>query len=594
MKKIKELKWRLDDIVTMEKFDKLEKEIKKEVGRAGGWIEKLKPEMSGKDFREMVDWWQGLEEMISRLMYRPYLMETTDSKDQQAKLLKAKASDITLFYGRKLRPMAHWLKGKNVDGLKRLDDENAKRLFTAVADLKCVFVHGRKAAKYTLEQREEDIISNKDTYGLETVMDLRNLIETEMVYDFCPKGGRRRKIGTREELLVMVHSEKAEKREAAYRALLTEHKKHIDKLFLIYQSVVKNWSYEAKLRGYKSPIAMRNFANQVPDEAVETLLRVCTEEREVFGSFFELKAREMGVKKLNRFDLYCPRKGKEKRYGFGEAKRLVLETMYDFSKRWGRAGEKIFNEGHIDSHPRVNKRGGAFCATVGPTVTPYVLLNHTKTLNSVYALAHELGHGVHSLYANKHRILAQGAGLPLAETASTMTEMLLFEKLLTEEQDGDIKKTMLWKKMGDAFAAILRQNYFTKFEVEAHERFSKGLTVEELGGLWMKGLREQFGNSVEIDPIFAYEWGYVSHLFDNPFYCYAYSFGELLSLSLFGRYKKEGKSFIPEIERILEAGGSEEPDKVLKRVGVDMRSEEFWRQGFEVIKGWQEKLEEKN
>jgi len=463
-----------------------------------------------------------------------------------------------------------------------------------VVDLEYVFNYGRKAAKYTLEQREEDIISNKDAYGLGAVTDLRDLIETEMIYDFYPKGGRKEKIKTQAELLVMVHSEKAEEREAAYRALFTEHKKHIDKLFLIYQAVVKNWDYEAELRGHKSPISMRNFASQVPNEAIETLLKVCTEEKGVFGRFFEFKAKEMGVKKLSRFDLYSPRKNKEKEYEFGEAKRLVLETMYDFSERFGRTAEKIFEDGHIDSHPRTNKRSGAFCATVGPAITPYVLLNHTKTLRSVYALAHELGHGVHSLYANKHRILAQGASLPLGETASTLAEMILFEKLLTEERDKEIKKTMLWEKMGDSFATILRQNYFAKFEIEAHKKFGEGLTVDELGELWMRGLKEQFGANVEVDPIFAYEWSYISYIFDSPFYSYAYSFGELLSLSLFGRYRKEGKSFGLEIEKILEAGGSEDPDKVLKRVGVDMRSEKFWRQGFEVIKRWQEKLEEEN
>jgi len=594
MKNGKELRWKLDDIVAMGDFDGLERDIKKEIEKAEEWIGKLNPEMSEKDFEKMVDWWQKLEEMISRLMYLPDLMESANSKDRGAKLLMARAKDTTLFYGKKLRPMVFWLKGKDVDGLKKLDDKNANRLFEAVIDLKYVFDYGRKAVKHTLEQREEDIANHKDTYGLGAVINLHDLIESEMVYDFRPKGGRRRKISEREELSIMVHSKKTEEREAAYRALFAEYKKHIDKLFLIYQSVVKNWDYEAKLRGYRSPISMRNFANQIPDETVESLLKVCTEERGVFGRFFELKAKEMGVKKLSRFDLYCPRKGKEKEYEFGEAKRLVLESMYDFSERWGRAGEKIIKEGHVDSHPRVNKRGGGFCATVGPATTPYVLLNHTKTLEGVYALAHELGHGVHSLCANKHRILAQEASLPLAETASTMTEMMLFEKLLTEEKDVKVKKTMLWKKMGDSFASILRQNYFTKFEIEVHGKFSKGLRVEEVGKLWMEGLKEQFGGSVEIDPVFTYEWSYVSHLFKSPFYCYSYSFGELLSLSLFGRYKKEGKSFVPEIEKILEAGGSENPDKILKRVGIDMRSEDFWRQGFEVIRGWQEKLEEKD
>ena len=153
---------------------------------------------------------------------------------------------------------------------------------------------------------------------------------------------------------------------------------------------------------------------------------------------------------------------------------------------------------------------------------------------------------------------------------------------------------MLWEKIGDSYATILRQNYFVKFEIEAHKRFAKGLTADGLSELWMKGLKEQFGASIDIDPIFAYEWSYIPHIVHTPFYCYAYSFGGLLALSLFGRYKKKGKSFVPKIEKILEVGGSEEPDKVLKRVGVDMGSEEFWKEGFGVIDGWVRKLTEGN
>ena len=607
MKKEKELRWNLDDVVAVADFEKLRKEIRGETKKAKTWIKKLRPEMSQKDFGAMVEWWQKLEEKVSRLVYLPHLMEEADQKNKLAKKLKIRANDTMLEYGKKMRPVDFWIKGLEVEGLKKLDDKNAKRLFEAVTDLRYVLELGRKLAKYSLNIREEEIVDNKDVYGIGTVLNLREMIETEMVYEFKIKGKKVRKIKTQGELSKYVRSEKREERKEAYRSLLTEQKKHIDKLQAVLVASVNNWDYESRLRGFKSPISRRNIANQVPDEAIEALLKTCSKKGEVFGKFWDYKAKNLGVKKLKRSDLYAPRQrragvgqrraGESKKYEFEEAKKIVLETMYDFSEKFGKAGEKIIEDKHIDSHPRINKRSGAFCATVGPKISPYVLLNHDDGLRSVYTLAHELGHGIHSLYAKNHGVMAQQAGLPLSETASTLAETILFEKLLDKDQPSTRgrqgkadRNAMLWEKISDSYATILRQNYFVKFEIELHEKMKEGLGVKEISDMWMKGLKEQFMGKVEIEPMFAHEWSYIPHIVQAPFYCYAYSFGELLSLSLYKRYKEEGKSFVPKIERILEAGGSEDPDKILKRVGIEMRDENFWQGAFDIVEEWIDEL----
>jgi oligoendopeptidase F len=436
-------------------------------------------------------------------------------------------------------------------------------------------------------EREEEIDDNKDVYGQGAISDLRGLIEAEMVYQMG-----KRKIKTQAELLKYIHSKNPKVREEAYLALLTKQKENSDKLFVIYQSVVKDWGFETKIRGYKSPISMRNFGNQVSDKAVETLLKVCEEERKIYWRYFKYKAKSLGKEKLSRFDLYAPMKETKKReYSFDESKKLVIGAYKQFDKKFAELAEKVFIEQHIDSLPKINKTSGAFCATVGPAITPYVMLNHTNTLRDVSTLAHELGHAIHSLMANKHYPGSQRANLPLSETASTLGEMILFEKMLAEEADPQIKKQMLWEKMADSYATVLRQNYFVKFEMAAHELIAKGATCKNLEDLYLTNLREQFGQAVKVDSIFRNEWMYISHIFESPFYCYAYNFGELLSLSLYARYKSEGDKFIPKIKTILESGGAEDPTKVLAKIGVNVESEEFWRGGFKIIEGWQKDLE---
>lgn len=241
--------------------------------------------------------------------------------------------------------------------------------------------------------------------------------------------------------------------------------------------------------------------------------------------------------------------------------------------------------------PNKDKRGGAFCVTVAPEITPYVMLNFTGKSRDVSTLAHELGHGIHSLYANKHHPSSQQANLPLAETASTLAELILFEKVMEKETDKEIKKAWLSDKMADAYATICRQNYFIKFEIAAHKVIEEGISADDLSKLYFESLKEQFGNSVSIDPLFKYEWSYISHIFESPFYCYAYNFGELVSYALFANYKKDPRTWVKIIEKILEAGGSEEPQKILQSAKIDICSPKFWQDSFKIISAWEEKLE---
>lgn len=582
------LKWNLEDICKPDQFEGLLEKIRKESLKTEDWWKKLSPRMKTEAFWEFIEFDQELAEKFSRLVYLPELMEATDNKDEKARLWKAKVNDLILEHNQRSRKIEHWLKGLAVNGKEKLDDKNAGRLFVAVPDMEYVLNYSRLAAKHTLGQSEEEIIDNKNVTGGEAISDLRGLIEADFEYKLGKKI-----IKTQGELLKYIRSEKAEERKGAYEALFNKHRENIDKFFVIYQATVKDWGFETKKRGYASPIARRNFGNQVSDRAVEALLTVCAEEREVFHKFFEYKAKKLGTNKLSRFDLYAPIETKAKKrpeIKYEEAKRQTLEAFEGFSLRFAKYARQIIEDGHIDVMPAKDKRSGAFCATVSPKISPYVLLNFVGEERDVSTLAHELGHGVHSLYAQKHYPTTQHAGLPLAETASTLGEMILFEKMVEKEKNRERRNEMLVEKIADSYATILRQNYFVKFEIEAHKKLTEGATAEEINQIYLQGLREQFGKSVEVPEIFKYEWLYVSHFFETPFYCYAYSFGELLSLSLYARYKKEGKSFVPMIEKILEAGGSEEPTKLLRGVGVDMESKDFWRESFGVVKQWVDML----
>jgi len=161
---------------------------------------------------------------------------------------------------------------------------------------------------------------------------------------------------------------------------------------------------------------------------------------------------------------------------------------------------------------------------------------------------------------------------------------------LNSETDPLVKKSMLSEKIADSYATILRQNYFVLFEKEAHQKIPTGITAIDLNKIYLKNLNDQFGSTVLVDQLFGYEWSYISHIFESPFYCYAYNFGELLSFWLYARYKENPALWKPRIEEILTAGGSQNPTNVLKNVKIDIRSPKLWQESFDIIKVWQEKL----
>ena len=175
---------------------------------------------------------------------------------------------------------------------------------------------------------------------------------------------------------------------------------------------------------------------------------------------------------------------------------------------------------------------GAFCSTISPRITPFVLINYTGESRDLFTLAHELGHAVHSMAAGSKSILVQHAPLPLAETASTFSEMLLYDAISGEMGQGE-ETTVLAGKIDDLYATIPRQAFFTMFETKAHQKLVDGATAGQVSGIYADTLKEQFADSVEISKDFASEWLAIPHFYHSPFYCYSYSFGNLLAASLF-------------------------------------------------------------
>jgi len=557
-------------------------ELEKQVAAFEALRPSLSPALAEKDFAAAVGAYDALLRRLSRLDGFAELSFAENTQDPKVQSLQARMQQLGAETANRTLFFQLWWKA--------LDDAAAARLLAAGGDFRYWLEALRLQKPYTLSEAEEKVINLKDVNGSAALVTLYDSITNRYTFTLVVDGETRELM--REELQVHFRSPRPEMRAAAYQELYRVYAQDAGILSQLYQYRVRDWRSEnVRLRGFASPIAVRNLANNIPDDVIDMLLELCRSNAGIFQRYFTLKAKTIGVDRLRRYDLYAPVAGTEKTYGYSEAVELVLESFRRFVPRVADLAKKVFDENHIDSEGRRGKRSGAFCATVGPDYTPWLSQTFKGKPEDVATLAHELGHAVHSLMADQHSLLTQHAALPLAETASTFGEMLLVDRLLELDPAMDVRRTLLFREMDNHYATILRQAYFALFERQAAEIIDQGGTVEDLSAAYQANLREQFGASIDLSDDFRHEWLAIPHFHHAPFYVYAYTFGELLVLSLYQQYQREGEAFKPRYLQILAAGGSDSPENILRRAGIDMRAAAFWQGGFDVVEASLGKLQ---
>ena len=544
--------------------------------------EQLRSDLPAAEFLGYVQQLETLTLGMGRLNYYPSLRFAENTQDQNALTLMARVEQFTAELANRSLFFELWWKA--------LPEAEAERLMAESGDRRYWLESLRMFRPHTLSEAEEKIVNLKNVTGASALSTLYDTLTNRYTFHVTVDGSPREM--TRGELMSLVRQADPHLRAQAYQELYRVYGQDGPILGQIYQTLVRDWrSEQVQLRKFSSPIAARNLANDIPDAVVDTLLNVTRQNTGLFQRFFRLKARLLGMERLRRYDIYAPVVQSDKTYAFPQAAEMVFSSFREFDPQFAQLAERVFAENHLDSQVRKGKRGGAFCATAAPTLTPWVLVNYQGRADDVATLAHELGHAIHSMLAGHHSVFTAHACLPLAETASTFGEMMLVDRLLSSEEDPNVRRDLLFRQMDDAYATIQRQAFFALFERQAHSLIEEGASVDALAEAYLENLREQFGEAVEVADEFRWEWVSIPHIYNVPFYVYAYSFGQLLVLSLYQQFQQEGQAFKPRYRRILEAGGSVAPVKLLAEAGIDIYAESFWQGGYAVLSRTLDQLE---
>jgi oligoendopeptidase F len=577
-------RWSLADLLPTtsgSEFDQRLDDLEARVVELESRRERLSSDISEEDFGALMGLYESITEHIYRLYGYARLQFSADTQSQEALGFLGQMEQLYTDIQNRVLFFSLWWKG--------LPDADASRLMASSGDWRYYLESLRRFKPYTLTEPEEKIINLKNVNGVDALTTLYDMITNRYVFGLDIDGEAHKL--TRAELARFIQGSRPDLREAAYRELNRVFANDGNVLGQIYIHCVRDWRSEnLDLRRYRSPITVRNMYNDIPDSVIDTLLDVCRRNTGIFQRYFRLKASWLGLEKLRRFDLYAPLTAADKTFSYSWAMSTVLDSLDGFSPLLADHAERVATSSHIDSEVRPGKESGAFCYSAVPGLAPWVLLNYTGKVRDVATLAHELGHAIHALVAAEHSIFTFHSTLPLAETASVFSEMLLTERLLAQEEDPNVRRNLLASMVDDAYVTVMRQAFFVLFERRAHRLVSEGKTTDDLRRVYFENLTEQFGDAVEVDDMFQWEWVSIPHIYVTPFYCYAYSFGQLLVLALYQRYKEEGKTFVPAYLKLLAYGGSASPGFLLSEVGVDMNSAEFWQGGFDVISGMIDRL----
>ena len=446
----------------------------------------------------------------------------------------------------------------------------------------------RKEKPYQLEDRLEQLFHEKSVTSRSSWDRLFNETMTALRFEV---GGKKLSL---EPTLNLLLDPDEKKRRKASEALAKVFKENVRLFTLITNTLAKDKEISDRWRGFVDVADSRNLANRVEKEVVDALVAAVRDAYpRLSHRYYAMKAKWLGKKKLAHWDRNAPLPEEPKQViGWDQARETVLTAYGDFSPRMANIAGKFFADGWIDAPVREGKSQGAFSHPTVPSAHPYILLNYQGKPRDVMTLAHELGHGVHQVLANKQGPLMAPTPLTLAETASVFGEMLTFRALLDQAPTKRERKALLAAKVEDMINTVVRQIAFYNFERKVHtERREGELTSERLGEIWLEVQRESLGPAIDLRPGYETFWCYVPHFIHAPFYVYAYAFGDCLVNSLYAVYEKAEKGFAERYLDMLAAGGTKHHSELLKPFGLDARDPEFWQRGLSVIEGLIDELE---
>ena len=518
----------------------------------------------------VLDAYYGLHRRLSKLSVYARMRFDQDTTDSTYQTMSAKIGSLGVKIGAASAFVEPEILSYSKEQLEAAEKENERTAY-----------YGRKieemlrGQEHTLDAEKEELLAAAGDMA-EAPDDIFSvLMNADMKYpDIVLEDGTHLPLTNSTYISYMESPDRAV-REGAFKTLYGQIASLKNTFAAIYRGNLKQAKFYAQSRKYSSARAMYLADSNVPESVYDNLLSAVHEALPMMYRYVAVRKKVLGVDKLHMYDVYTPIVAAQNQtYEFEQAKQMVLEALKPMGEDYLSHAREGLENRWIDIYPNKGKKGGAYTWGCYDS-QPFILLNYTKNLDSVFTLIHEMGHSIHSYYS----ITAQDYAYSdykifVAEVASTCNECLLMHDLLKKTTDKEQRKYLLNHYLDSFKGTLFRQTMFAEFEKTAHDYCAQGkpLTAEALSQMYLELNQKYFGPDMEKDEEIAYEWMRIPHFY-TPFYVYQYATGYSAAVALSAKILKEGKPAVDAYMSFLKGGESKDPIDLLKMAGVDMTTE---------------------
>ena len=542
-------------------------------------VENLKKELSlfkGTFYKEekLLEFFIKQEEMdkISYKLFRyPQLARDIDSLDKEA----VENFQKIQFLFSEIHTELSWVNPELIENRDKIEKWMIKEEF---ADYRFGLENLFRLQKHVLGENESRLLSYFSSYFSSPKTIYSEITVTDVEWPTV-------KLSTGEEVAVtpanysriLTKNRNQQDRKVMFEKYYGIYKKKENTIGAIYNSILQKDIAKMKAYNYESFLSSFLEGNDIPEKVYLNLINTVKSNTEPLKRYLSLRKKILGLEKYYSYDGSVDLIEFEKDYEYDEAKEMVLKSVAPLGEEYTGKMKKAMSEGWIDVFEVKGKRSGAYSAGVYG-VHPYMLLNYNRTLDSVFTLAHELGHTLHTLYSDENQPFSMsGYTIFVAEVASTFNERLLLDYMLENVEDPKEKIALLDQEIGNITGTFYFQSLLADYEYQAHLLSEKGMpiTAEILSGIISKLFEEYYGENVEKEELMNVLWARVPHFFNSPFYVYQYATCFASSAILYEgiiREKDERKrqEALGRYIELLSSGGNDFPMNQLKKAGVDL------------------------
>lgn len=518
----------------------------------------------------VLDAYYGLHRRLSKLSVYARMRFDQDTTDSTYQTMSAKIGSLGVKIGAASAFVEPEILSYSKEQLEAAEKENERTVY-----------YGRKieemlrGQEHTLDAEKEELLAAAGDMA-EAPDDIFSvLMNADMKYpDIVLEDGTHLPLTNSTYISYMESPDRAV-REGAFKTLYGQIASLKNTFAAIYRGNLKQAKFYAQSRKYSSARAMYLADSNVPESVYDNLLSAVHEALPMMYRYVAVRKKVLGVDKLHMYDVYTPIVAAQNQtYEFEQAKQMVLEALKPMGEDYLSHAREGLENRWIDIYPNKGKKGGAYSWGCYDS-QPFILLNYTKNLDSVFTLIHEMGHSIHSYYSRTAQDYAYSDyKIFVAEVASTCNECLLMHDLLEKTTDKEQRKYLLNHYLDSFKGTLFRQTMFAEFEKTAHDYCAQGkpLTAEALSQMYLELNQKYFGPDMEKDEEIAYEWMRIPHFY-TPFYVYQYATGYSAAVALSAKILKEGKPAVDAYMSFLKGGESKDPIDLLKMAGVDMTTE---------------------